>query len=115
MNKVWPVGDMNRSRQLPDSSGFDRATWMALCEALAEDAVRSCGLSYELYVTQFSDAVDEKLQGIDPQDRYQAIDLAERWGYTDPQRREALLKEQMKRGFGSHDLDPGAPSRGCRD
>ncbi|MFN3493639.1 MAG: hypothetical protein ACK40L_03930 [Hydrogenophaga sp.] len=73
-------------------SRFERHEWMAHCERLSDQAARQSELSYTRYVVLFSDLVDEQLPGFPSESHEQAIELAERWGYTSAHERH--LKQQ---------------------
>src|SRR3546814_20810120 len=39
-------------------SALDEAAWRAICEAVAADAMKGCGLSHDYYVEKFSFAIE---------------------------------------------------------
>lgn len=83
-------------------------------EALANDALRCCGLVWELFVQRFSEAVDDSFPPSSPQ-REEALRIATEKGYASVEEREQTQKELAADGCCSHGLAPDCCPLGCGD
>lgn len=82
--------------------------------ALADQARKGCGLVYELYVEQFSSAVDVAYGHAEPALRNLAIELATReFDYCSAEQRMEARREASDEGLCSHFLDQDTCPCGC--
>lgn len=79
-------------------------------EQMASEAHRSCGLVYELYVQQFSEAVESYLCHVPEEDRESVLLLARKHDYVPSDEREVPGDGQCQ-----HFLDPEWCPMGCGD
>lgn len=62
-------------------------------DAMAAEANRGCGQSYELFTSRFSDSVDGLLDELESPFRTVALELAKGSGYATPEEREEMQQE----------------------
>jgi hypothetical protein len=66
--------------------------------AMADEARRGCGLSYELFVKRFSQDVDGFIDGLESPFQALALEIAKDKGYATPEEREAMQDEIEESG-----------------
>ncbi|MBU9366414.1 hypothetical protein BX589_14924 [Paraburkholderia fungorum] len=67
-------------------------------EAMAKEANRRCGLSYELFVKWFSEDVEGLLEELEPEYRPLALEIAKVNGYATSEERHAMQDEIEESG-----------------
>lgn len=82
-------------------------------QALADNANRGCGQSYDLFVQRFSGMFDSAFPPGSP-DRAQAL-ISAKGIYATPEEREKTQEELAEMGCCSHGLDPNCCPCGCGD
>lgn len=95
--------------------GFDQHQWRDRCERMASDANRGCGLSYDLFVTRFSAAVDTALERIPSKSRDEALQIAVEHGYATAEERDENERINHDMGYCSHGIDRNCCPCGCGD
>ncbi|NVP01909.1 hypothetical protein HWA77_16970 [Photobacterium damselae subsp. damselae] len=56
--------------------------FQVIIEQLAQDANKSCGLVYELFVERFTNSVDTFLSSLSHNEKEQVLTIAQRYGYS---------------------------------
>ena len=91
----------------------DRNSIRRRLEALAAEAHRGCGLSHDVYVQRFSDAVNREYARADSVVRAAAIEAARSFDYATPAEIEAMHEAQEAGGYCVHGLDSMTCPAGC--
>src|SRR3546814_4800790 len=66
-----PIGDTR--------SALDEPAWRTICEAVATDAMKGCGLSHDYYIERPSLAIDTQVLQLPESQRAQALQIAQEW------------------------------------
>lgn len=66
--------------------------------AMAEEANRGCGLSYELFVKRFSGDADDYIDALEPAFQSLAREIATAKGYATPEERDAMQADIEESG-----------------
>lgn len=80
---------------------------------MADEASRTCGLSFDVYVQQFSRMVDANYAKSSPEIRAAAIEIALQHDYCSPDEIKELHRELSSSGYCSHGLDRDTCPCGC--
>ena len=97
-----------------DTEGrFDESAWRLACEAAANAAAARCGLSHDLYVEQFSGAIDALVARLPEESREQALATAQAWDYATPPERKRTQKKLAEAGLCLHGIDKNCCPAGC--
>lgn len=96
-------------------TAWDADAWRTRCDALAKNANKGCGLSYDLFVEMFSGGVKRHLDGMPEEWKADAETIARDFGYATPAELEKMRDEQAAMGCCSHGLDPDCCPAGCGD
>lgn len=95
-------------------AALDESAWLAVCEQIAADAQRRCGLSYSYYVELFSLGIDEQLNRLPESQRAQALHIAtQEWDYATPADRQETQDWNAENGFCAHGIELGCCPAGC--
>lgn len=92
-----------------------RQEWEKRCHACCDEAVKGTGGSDYLFFVNFSQRVDEQLDGLPEQRRAEAVAIARRFNYLTPEERRELTEENSNDGLCQHGLDPMCCPCGCGD
>ncbi|GKS88703.1 hypothetical protein [Acidovorax sp. SUPP2539] len=95
----------------PDA--FDEPAWRTVCEALAAQANKGCGLSHDYYVERFSSAIDAQAGRLPEDQRAQALKIAREWDYATPAERQQSQDWNADNGHCSHGIELGCCPAGC--
>jgi hypothetical protein len=80
---------------------------------LADDAMKGCGLSHDLYVKRFSTAVDNEFYKMAPAERSQIYELAKDFDYATVDERNETDAWNRENGYCSHGIELGCCPAGC--
>src|SRR3546814_469874 len=94
-------------------SALDEAAWRAICEAVAADAMKGCGLSHDYYVERFSFAIEGRVNQLPESQRAQALQIVQEWDYATPAQRQETQDWNAKHGYCSHGIELGYCPAGC--
>lgn len=94
-------------------SALDESVWRALCETVAAQAIKGCGLSHDYYVARISSAIDAQVLRLSEDQRAQALQIAREWDYATPAERQATQDWNAEHGYCSHGIELGCCPAGC--
>ena len=94
-------------------SALDESAWRAVCKTAAEHAQRGCGLSWDHWVTLFSSEIDAQASRLPEEQRAQALQIAQEWGYATPAERQETQDWNAENGYCSHGIELGYCPSGC--
>lgn len=101
-----PIGDLH--------APLDEQAWRAICEAVAAQARKGCGLSYGYYVDLFSSAIDARMDPLPESQRAQALEIAtQEWDYATPAERQEAQDWNAEHGYCTHGIERGCCPAGC--
>jgi hypothetical protein len=92
---------------------FDQQAWRNQCTEMAKAAQKSCGLSHDLFIKNFSEAVDKAVLSIPSESQGLAIEIAGEWDYATTEQRQEQLEWNSAHGFCSHGIELGCCPAGC--
>src|SRR3546814_17904919 len=69
-------------------AALDEPAWRTICEAVATDAMKGCGLSHDYYIERPSLAIDTQVLQLPESQRAQALQIAQEWDYATPAQRQ---------------------------
>jgi general stress protein YciG len=95
------------------TKNFDPIVWRAECNVLANEAGKSCSQSHTLYVSNFSNAIEARLEAFTTEDKEKAIEIARKFDYATPQEIEVDAQWNSENGFCSHGIELGCCPAGC--
>lgn len=94
-------------------SSLGEPAWRAVCKTAAEHAQRGCGLSWDHWVTLFSSEIDAQASRLPEEQRAQALQIAQEWGYATPAERQETQDWNAENGYCSHGIELGYCPSGC--
>ena len=94
---------------------FDAEQWNALCDQLADEAIRRCGCIHDMYQKIFSELVDVRLSEVPSCFHAVALEAARYRDYLDVEERAAAQEEMAEQGYCTRGLDPDCCPMGCGD
>jgi hypothetical protein len=94
---------------------LDAAAWRGICESEAGVATHGCGLSYDVYVSRFSSAINSLVTRYRPEHRDAALSVAREWGYATAEEIAQAERENLESGYCVHGIDPNCCPAGCGD
>mgnify|MGYP000179509250 CR=1 FL=1 len=84
-------------------------------ETFIEQANKSCGLSYEVFIKNFSSLIDDYVAQQDSSIKPAILELAKQHDYATAEEIETMDKENYDAGLCGHGLDPDCCPAGCGD
>lgn len=94
-------------------AALDEPAWRAVCEAVAAQATKGCGQSYDYYVERFSSTIDAQVDQLPESQRAQALEIANEWGYATPAERQETQDRNADDGYCTHGIKLGYCPVGC--
>ncbi|GKS92579.1 hypothetical protein [Acidovorax sp. SUPP2539] len=102
--------------QSVDSLGvFNEKSWREVCEKMADQAFRGCGLSHHYYVKRFSAEIDNALKTIPAEFHAQAKETAQYFDYASIDEIQETEQSNADNGFCAHGIDDDCCPFGCGD
>lgn len=92
---------------------FDETAWRAFCEKAASEAINGCGQSHDWYVELLSSAIDEQVVQLPEDQRAQALQIAQEWGYATPAERQETRDLNAADGCCKHGIPLDCCPAGC--
>ncbi|GKS97428.1 hypothetical protein [Acidovorax sp. SUPP2825] len=94
---------------------FDEKSWREVCEKLADQAAKGCGLSHDYYVTRFSAEINIALKSIPAEFHPQALKAAQYFDYASADELRETAQSNAKNGICPHGIDKNCCPLGCGD
>jgi hypothetical protein len=92
---------------------FNESKWIATCEKISNKAIKGCGLSYDLFIENFSYSIDFALKDFNPINHTLAIKIAETYGYITADEVEENKQFLTESGYCVHGIDIDCCPAGC--
>ncbi|NYT62862.1 hypothetical protein H0A66_11105 [Alcaligenaceae bacterium] len=100
-----PIGDTH--------SALDELAWRVVCDAVAGEAIKGCGLSYDYYVERFSSAIERQVDQLPESQHAQALQIARESDYATPAQRQETQDWNAANGICTHGITLGCCPAGC--
>ena|SRR5690554_1422628 len=92
---------------------FDRCAWLSMCEQYKNEIQARSGCNYELFVSNFSSAIDAELQLIPVEHHGQAIQIANDFDYVSEVQRDDQSEFDNDNGYCYHHFEIDCCPLGC--
>ncbi len=95
---------------------FTVEKWQETCEKISREAARTCGCIHDVYVGNYSLAVERQVSSIPEEHQVLAFQIAKEIGdYATPEERDRSVHSNLDDGYCRHGLRPDCCPCGCGD
>jgi len=114
VQEVVAISDANAHPHQLSHGELDAHSWCEQCDVLAEDAIKSGGISHDWCVELYSSGVDRALEHLPKACHGQALQVAnEVFHYRSPSEREKIVRENADTGRCHHGITLDCCPAGC--
>jgi hypothetical protein len=96
-----------------DTKQFDEDTWIQICDELSQEATKSCGLSYDVFVKKFSVEIGCRLSKLPKDFQECAVEIARSYGYATEEELDEMDEWNRENGYCIHGIELGCCPAGC--